>query len=426
MNASRQTTEKYYACIDLKCFYASVECVERGLDPFKANLVVADPARGRGAICLAISPALKQLGVRNRCRLYEIPSWISYITALPRMRKYMEYSSAIYRQYLDFLSADDIYVYSIDECFINLSPYLVMYKKTPRELTKMLMDAIYENFGICATGGIGTNMFLAKVALDVQAKHKPDHIAYLDEETFRKTMWHHRPLTDIWNIGKGTARRLERHGIVDLHGITVAEPQWLYKEFGVNAEYLIDHAWGRESCTMQQFKSYRAKTHSIANSQILFEDYTYEDALIVLVEMVEFLALELVEKQLLCSSISLSVHYSKDFHQPTGVSRHLPQPTDSFQVLEEYFKELYLEAVVKDAPIRKLAVNANKLIWLGSAEQSLFSSYDVDEEKDRDMQQALLDIKGKYGKNSILRGISYREKATGKIRNTLIGGHNGG
>lgn len=426
MIASHQTTEKYYACIDLKCFYASVECVERGLDPFKANLVVADPARGRGAICLAISPSLKNLGVRNRCRLYEIPSWISYITALPQMRKYMEYSSAIYRHYLDFLSADDIYVYSIDECFINLSPYLVMYKKTPRELTKMLMEAIYEKFGICATGGIGTNMFLAKVALDVQAKHKPDHIAYLDEETFRKTMWHHRPLTDIWNIGRGTARRLERHGIVDLHGITVAEPQWLYKEFGVNAEYLIDHAWGRERCTMRQLKSYRAKTHSIANSQILFEDYTYEDALIVLVEMVEFLALELVEKQLLCSSISLSVHYSKDFHQPTGVSRHLPQPTDSFQVLEEYFKELYLEVVVKDVPIRKLAVNANKLIWLGNAEQSLFSSYDVDEEKDRDMQQALLDIKGRYGKNSILRGISYREKATGKIRNTLIGGHNGG
>ena len=426
MSTSLQTTEKYYACIDLKCFYASVECVERGLDSFKANLVVADPARGRGAICLAISPALKQLWVRNRCRLYEIPSWISYITALPRMRKYMEYSSAIYRHYLDFLSADDIYVYSIDECFINLSPYLVMYKKTPRELTKMLMEAIYEKFGICATGGIGTNMFLAKVALDVQAKHKSDHIAYLDEETFRKTMWHHRPLTDIWNIGKGTARRLERHGIVDLNGIIVAEPQWLYKEFGVNAEYLIDHAWGRESCTMQQLKSYRAKTHSIANSQILFEDYTYEDALIVLVEMVEFLALELVEKQLLCSSISLSVHYSKDCQQPTGALRHLPQPTDSFQVLEEYFKELYLEAVVKDAPIRKLAVNANKLIWLGSVEQSLFSSYDVDEEKDRDMQQALLDIKGRYGKNSILRGISYREKATGKLRNTLIGGHNGG
>ena len=190
------------------------------------------------------------------------------------------------------MSADDIYVYSIDECFIDFVPYLVMYKKTPRELTKMLMDAIYERFGICATGGISTNMFLAKVALDVQAKHKSDHIAYLDEETFRKIMWHHRPLTDIWNIGRGMARRLERHGIVDLNGITVAEPSWLYKEFGVNAEYLIDNAWGRESCTMWQLKNYRAKTHSIANSQILFKDYAYEDALIVLVEMVEFLALE--------------------------------------------------------------------------------------------------------------------------------------
>ena len=199
---------------------------------------------------------------------------------------------------------------------------------------------------------------------------------YLDEETFRKTMWHHRSLTDIWNIGRGTARRLERHGIIDLHGITVADSHWLYKEFGVNAEYLIDHAWGREGCTMRQLKSYREKTNSIANSQILFEDYAYEDALIVLVEMVEFLALELVEKKLLFSSISLSVHYSNECQQPTCASRDLPQPTDSFQVLEEYFKELYLEAVVKDAPIRKLAVNANKLIWLGSAEQSLFSSYD--------------------------------------------------
>lgn len=419
-------TEKYYACIDLKSFYASVECVERGLDPFKTNLVVADPARGRGAICLAVSPALKGLGVRNRCRLYEIPSWISYITALPRMRKYMEYSSAIYRQYLDFLSADDIHVYSIDECFIYLSPYLSMYKTTACKLTKMLIDSIFEKFGICAAGGIGTNMFLAKVALDVQAKREPDNIAYLDEEAFKKTMWYHRPLTDIWNIGKGTARRLERRQIYDLHGITTADWRWLYKEFGVNAEFLIDHAWGRESCTMRQLKSYRAKTHSIANSQILFEDYGYEDALIVLVEMVEFLALKLVERQVLCSSISLSVSYSRDCHLPAGGSRQLPQPTDSFQVLEEYFKRLYIESVAQDAPIRKLAVNANNLVWLGRAEQSMFPVYDVDEEKDRDIQQALLDIKEKYGKNSILRGISYREKATGKIRNTLIGGHNGG
>lgn len=426
MEALNKTTEKYYACIDLKSFYASVECVERGLDPFKAKLVVADPARGRGAICLAISPAMKALGVRNRCRLFEIPSWVDYIVALPRMKKYMEYSAAIYRMYLDYLSAEDIHVYSIDECFIYLSPYLPLYKKTPRELTKLLMDNIFKQFGICATGGIGTNMFLAKVALDVQAKHKPDNIAYLDEKLFRDTMWHHMPLTDIWNIGKGIARRLERHGIYDLYGVAHADKKWLYKEFGVNAEYLFDHAWGRESCTMAQLKNYRAKSHSIANSQILFDDYTYADALIVLTEMVEFLSLKLVEKQMLCSAISLSVHYSKDCHLPASASQRLPQPTDSFQVLEKYFKCLYQKITIKDAPIRKIAVNANELIWLGCAEQSLFAAYNIDEEKDRDMQQALLDIKDKYGKNSILRGISYRDKATGKIRNTLIGGHNGG
>lgn len=425
MGAVRKTKEKYYACIDLKSFYASVECVERGLNPLEDNLVVADPARGKGAICLAISPALKALGVRNRCRLFEIPSCFSYTIAVPRMKKYMEYSAKIYRNYLDYLSADDIHVYSIDECFLYLSPYLELYRKSPQELTKMLMDSIYADFGICATGGVGTNMFLAKVALDVQAKHKPDNIAYLDEQAFKETMWHHIPLTDIWNIGKGIAKRLAQHGIYDLHGITMADTKWLYKEFGVNAEYLIDHAWGRESCTMAQLKSYRTKSHSIATSQILFEDYDYEEAKIVLREMVEFLALALVEKQLLCSSISLHIHYSKECFAPTGGNRRLPQATDSFQVLEGCFIELYEEKVLCDQPVRKLAVSADNLVWLGAAEQSLFSSYNVDEEKDRDMQQALLDIKGKYGKNSILRGMSYREKATGRIRNTLIGGHNG-
>lgn len=425
MEANKQTTEKYYACIDLKSFFASVECVERGLGPFEANLVVADAARGRGAICLAISPALKQLGVRNRCRLYEIPSWIKYTIAKPRMKKYMEYSTAIYRNYLDYLSPEDIHVYSIDECFLYLSPYLRLYKKSPREFTKLLMDSIYTKFGICATGGVGTNMFLAKVALDVQAKHKPDNIAYLDEELFKQTMWHHQPLTDIWNIGKGIARRLERHGICDLYGICQADKKWLYKEFGVNAEYLIDHAWGRERCTMQQLKAYRPKSHSISNSQILFEDYAYEDALIVLMEMVELLALKLVEKQMLCNTISLQIGYSKDCYVPTGGSRRLPQPTDSFQVLEDFFVALYKEKTLQNQPIRKLTVCADNLAWLGSAEQSLFAPYEVDEDKDRDVQQALLDIKGKYGKNAILRGISYREKATGKLRNTLIGGHNG-
>ena len=417
---------KYYTCIDLKSFYASVECVEKGYDPFKVNLVVADPSRGRGAITLAISPALKKLGVKNRCRLYEIPSFIKYEIATPRMKKYMEYSGRIYRMYLDYLSAEDIHVYSIDECFIYLSPYLSLYRKTPKELTKMLMDEIFNRFGICATGGIGTNMFLAKIALDIQAKHKPDNIAFLDEEKFKEEMWHHTPITDFWNIGKGTARRLEKKMIYDLYGVAHCEPAVLYKEFGVNAEYLIDHAWGREGCTMKNLQNYHSQTHSISNSQILFEDYCYNDAMIVMLEMVEFLSLKLVETQCLCKSISLFIRYSKDCRMPTGGGRKLPQATDSYQILEGYFLELFKRTTFFDSPIRQIALSANDVVGLAASEISLFNAYDVDEEQDRNLQQAMLDIKAKYGKNSILRGISYHTKATGKIRNQLIGGHNGG
>ena len=426
MDQDANTRTKYYTCIDLKSFYASVECVERGYDPFKVNLVVADPSRGRGAITLAISPALKKLGVKNRCRLYEIPSFIKYEIATPRMKKYMEYSGRIYRMYLDYLSAEDIHVYSIDECFIYLSPYLSLYRKTPKELTKMLMDEIFNRFGICATGGIGTNMFLAKIALDIQAKHKPDNIAFLDEEQFKEEMWHHTPITDFWNIGKGTARRLEKKMIYDLYGVAHCEPAVLYKEFGVNAEYLIDHAWGREGCTMKNLQNYHSKTHSISNSQILFEDYCYNDAMIVMLEMVEFLSLKLVETQCLCKSISLFIRYSKDCRMPTGGGRKLPQATDSYQILEGYFLELFKRTTFFDSPIRQIALSANDVVGLAASELSLFNAYDVDEEQDRNLQQAMLDIKAKYGKNSILRGISYHTKATGKIRNQLIGGHNGG
>ena len=426
MDQDANTRTKYYTCIDLKSFYASVECVERGYDPFKVNLVVADSSRGRGAITLAISPALKKMGVKNRCRLYEIPSFIKYEIATPRMKKYMEYSGRIYRMYLDYLSAEDIHVYSIDECFIYLSPYLSLYRKTPKELTKMLMDEIFNRFGICATGGIGTNMFLAKIALDIQAKHKPDNIAFLDEEKFKEEMWHHTPITDFWNIGKGTARRLEKKMIYDLYGVAHCEPAVLYKEFGVNAEYLIDHAWGREGCTMKNLQNYHSKTHSISNSQILFEDYCYNDAMIVMLEMVEFLSLKLVETQCLCKSISLFIRYSKDCRMPTGGGRKLPQATDSYQILEGYFLELFKRTTFFDSPIRQIALSANDVVGLAASEISLFNAYDVDEEQDRNLQQAMLDIKAKYGKNSILRGISYHTKATGKIRNQLIGGHNGG
>lgn len=426
MNYERKAAEKAYACIDLKSFYASAECVERGLDPFATNLVVADPERGRGAICLAVSPALKAAGVRNRCRLFEIPAHLEYIIAEPRMRLYMDYAAAIYADYLEYVSSDDILAYSIDECFLYLSPYLDLYKKDARALARFLQQRIRERFGICATAGVGSNLFLAKVALDVIAKHAADYLGYLDEEIFRQQLWHHRPLTDFWNIGRGSARRLERMGIYDLYAVAHCEPGRLYKEFGVNAEYLLDHAWGRESCSMEDLRAYRPKTRSVSNSQILFEDYNARDALIVMLEMVEFLSLKLVEKQLACRSFSLSVHYSRDCRPPTGGSRHLPQPTDSLRVLEKYFQELYWQTTLKDAPIRKICVSAGDALWLGRVERPLFSAYDVDEERERDLEQAVLDVKKKYGKNAILRGISFREKATGKTRNLLIGGHKGG
>ncbi|MGM9569711.1 MAG: DNA repair protein [Phascolarctobacterium sp.] len=426
MNNVIEPQDRIYTCIDLKSFYASVECVERGLDPFKTNLVVADPSRGRGAICLAVSPALKALGVRNRCRIFEIPAHIKYITAVPRMQLYMDYSAGIFNSYLEYLSAQDIHVYSIDECFIYLSPYLLLYKMTPKALVQLLVQNIIDKYGICATAGIGSNMFLAKVALDILAKHQPDHMAFLDEALFKEKMWHHRPLTDFWNIGKGTARRLARKGIYDLYGVAHCEQAKLYKEFGINAEYLIDHAWGRESCTLVDLQHYQPKNHSIANSQILFEDYAAADALIVMLEMVEFLCLKLVETQMLCSSFSLSIRYSKDCLPPTGGSRRLPQATDSFAVLEQFFQELFWQTTAPHAPIRQVCVSANDLVWLGRVEQNLFSAYAVDELRDRDIQQALLDVKEKYGKNAILRGLSYRQKATGRLRNKLIGGHNSG
>ena len=288
--------ESAYLCIDLKSFFASVECSARGLNSLTTNLVVADPARGRGAICLAVSPSLKALGVKNRCRVYEIPKGIDYITAKPRMRLYMEYSAKIYSIYLRYISAEDIHVYSIDECFLDVSQYLNLYRKNAKEMAQMLMDAVYRETGICATAGIGTNLFLAKVALDITAKHAPDHMGYLDEEEFRRTIWHHRPITDVWNVGRGIARRLERYGIYDLYGVAHFSEEKLYREFGVNAEFLIDHAHGVEPCTIADIHAYRSKSNSLSNGQILFEDYSAEDALTVMREMVDMLVLELVEK----------------------------------------------------------------------------------------------------------------------------------
>ena len=279
--------QKYYLCIDLKTFYASVECVERGLNPFNTNLVVADTTRGKGTICLAVSPKMKMLGIKNRCRIYEIPSNIKFIVAMPRMKKYIEYSANIYAIYLKYFAKEDIHVYSIDEAFMDVTNYLKLYKKTPLELAKTIIKDIYNTYGITATAGIGTNLYLAKIALDITAKHSVTNIGYLDEEKYKKELWHHKPLNDFWQIGNGMEKRLNKLKIFDMYDIAHTDQRKLYKEFGINAEYLIDHSWGRETCTIADIKAYKPKTSSISNSQVLFEDYSFEKAKLVLKEMVE-------------------------------------------------------------------------------------------------------------------------------------------
>ncbi len=411
-------------CIDLKSFFASVECAERGLDPFKVNLVVADPERSEGTVCLAITPAMKSLGIRNRCRMYEIPKDVEFITAKPRMHLYMEYSANIYGIYLKYVSKDDIHIYSIDECFLDVTHYLKLYKLTAKELAKKILDDIFNETKICATVGIGPNLFLTKVALDITAKHVDDHMGFLDEELFKKTIWHHKPITDIWGIGRGIAKRLARFGVEDLYDLAHCDEKLLYKEFGINAELLIDHANGKEPCTIEDIHTYKTKSNSISTGQVLFEDYNFEDALLVLVEMVDNLELELIEKHLVTNSISLSISYSKDIIKSTGGSMKLPLYTNSSKVLTQYFEEYYRKTTNPNYPIRRLNISFNNVVDDEFETLSLFTDF-ADEEKEFNMQRAVLDIKEKYGKNSIVRGSSLKEKSTARKRNNLIGGHNG-
>ncbi|MBQ8566199.1 MAG: DNA repair protein [Clostridia bacterium] len=416
--------DRMYVCIDLKSFYASCECVERGLDSMTTDLVVADPARGNGAICLAVSPSLKSKGVKNRCRLYEIPSGMKYIIAVPRMKLYMEYSAKIYSVYLKYISKDDIHVYSIDECFIDITDYMKIYGLSAKEMAMMLMDKVLKETGIYATAGIGTNLFLAKVALDITAKHSKDRLGYLDKKIFKDKIWHHRPITDIWNVGRGIAARLESHGVYDLAGVALMSEKTLYKEFGVNAEYLIDHANGEESCTIKDIHNYKSKTSSISNGQILFEDYNFNDAKIVLREMVDMLSLDLVDNNLFTNSISLYVGYSKDVIRPSGGTKKLSEYTNSSKKLVQYFLDYFDSTVKKGYPIRKINIGFNNL-----SENTGFTidimGESEEERREKDLQKTVIAIKKKFGKNAILKGTSLEEKATGQMRNKLIGGHNG-
>ncbi len=414
---------KIYLCIDLKSFYASVECVERGLDPFKINLVVADPTRGGGAITLAATPAIKKLGVPSRGRIYEIPKNIEYITAPPRMTLYMKYSATIYSIFLKFISSEDIHVYSIDESFLDITSYMSLYNTTPKQLAKMILDEIYDQTGITATVGIGTNLFLAKVALDITAKHAKDCMGYLDEDLFKQLIWHHQPITDIWMIGPGTANRLAMLGIKDLYGIAHYNEKILYKLFGINAEYLIDHAWGREPTEISDIKAYRPSSNSISNSQILFEDYNYKDAYLIMKEMVESNVLQLTEKHLVTNHISLYVGYSKNCIKPSRGSRKITNTTNSYRILLEEFKLLYKKIVNPNYPIRQIGIS------FGNVKDEIYEQFDLfadqeDIEKEKRVQEALVHIRNKYGKNSVLKGMNFYEKATQRKRNGLIGGHN--
>lgn len=432
-----------YVCIDLKTFYASVECVARGLDPFTTNLVVADPERTKTTICLAITPAMKDLGIRNRCRLFEIPEGVQYIIAKPRMRHYMEVSADIYAIYLRYVSPEDIHVYSIDECFIDATPYLALYGTTARGFASMLMDAVLAETGICATAGVGTNLFLAKVALDITAKHAPDNIGYLDRPEFERLIWDHRPITDIWNIGPGIEKRLAKLGVHDLRGVTRLDESVLYSEFGVNAEYLIDHAHGVEPCTIAQIKAYEPQGKSMSNGQVLPGDYTYEEALTVLKEMVDQLVLELVEKSLVAESISLWVGYAREAaseeDEPafqgehgrragrksfphTGGTRKLHERTNSLKRLSSRFEELFAETTDRTKPIRRIHVGFGSIMSEDFATVDLFTDIEA-EAQERSLQNAVLAVKDRFGKNALLRGTSLTEKATARERNEQVGGH---
>lgn len=416
---------KIYFCIDLKTFFASVECVERNLDPFVTNLVVCDSSRGKGGICLAITPAMKKLGIKNRCRIYEIPENVEYITAKPRMKKYMEYSAKVYSCYLKFIASSDIHPYSIDEMFLDVTNYLKTYKLSPQKLAKVILDEVFLQTGLTATCGIGPNLFLAKVALDISAKHSRDNIAYLNQDIFKKTLWTHTPLTDFWQIGNGIQKRLSKMGIHTMEQIAKCDQQILFKEFGINAKFLIDHANGLEPTTIEEIKSYRPQNESVSHSQILFEDYTFDKAKIVVTEMVDVLSLRLIENQKICGVVGLTIGYSKNQIEPTGASEKMEICTNVFSVLNEKILKIFEKTTKKDALIRKISIFFGKLQDEQHENNNLlFTKQQL--EKERKVQRVVNNIKQKFGKNSIMRGTSLKQGATQKIRNKLIGGHNSG
>lgn len=500
-----------YLCIDLKSFYASVECIERGLDPMKTNLVVADATRTEKTICLAVSPSLKANGISGRARLFEVVQQVkkvnqerlrhapghqfagasfdameleldpglelTYVTAPPRMALYIEYSTRIYNIYLKYIAPEDIHVYSIDEVFMDISKYLDMNKQTPREFADKIIRDVLKITGITATAGLGTNMYLSKIAMDIVAKHIPPdengvRIAELDEMSYRRYLWGHRPLTDFWRVGKGYAKKLEAAGLYtmgDIARCSVGKPtdyyneDLLYKMFGINAELLIDHAWGFEPCTIADVKAYKPENNSIGSGQVLHCPYDYEKTRLVVQEMVDLLVLDLVDKGLVTDQIVLTVGYDienltdparrKLYNGPVTTDSYgrkkpkhahgtinIEKQTSSTKIIMEAALELFDRIVDKHLLVRRVNVVANRVVREseikkeGQMEQlSLFTDYAAQEkrqaeeaadlEREKKMQKAVLDIKKKFGKNAILKGMNLQEGATAKDRNSQIGGH---
>lgn len=396
------------------------------MNPMTTNLVVADPERTEKTICLAVSPAMKAKGVPGRCRVFQIPKNMEYIMAPPRMQLYIDYSANIYAIYLKYIAKEDIHVYSIDEVFMDVTDYLAMYQMTAKELSIRIMEDVLQSTGITATCGIGTNLYLAKIALDITAKHVEDHIGILDEETYRKSLWNHKPLTDFWRIGAGIARRLEQVGIHTMGEIAQAEEALLYKLFGIDAELLIDHAWGRETTTMADIKAYKPKENSISSGQVLGCDYSYEKGRLVVKEMVDLLCLELVDKGLVTDSITLYIGYSNRIDKkPAHGTATMSVTTSSAKRIISYAMELYERIVDRYAPIHRVNLSFNHVMDERYQQYDLFTD-PAEMEREHRMQKAMLDIKEKFGKNAILKGMNLQEGATTVERNRQIGGHKSG
>ena len=448
--------EHTYIAIDLKSFYASAECVARGLDPLTTNLVVADASRTDKTICLAVSPSLKAYGIPGRARLFEVNQKlkgtdVQYIIAPPRMSYYIEVSSRIYSIYLRFIAPEDIHVYSIDEVFIDATQYLRLYNTNPHDLAMRLVREVLKETGITATAGIGPNLYLCKVAMDVEAKHSaPDkdgvRVAALDEMSYRRKYWTHRPLTDFWRIGKGTVNRLAAMHLYTLGDVarrSLTDEESLYKAFGVNAELLIDHAWGWEPCTMEYIKSYRPVTSSLSSGQVLTRPYKADEAALIVREMTDLLALDLVDKKLVTDQLVLHIGYENGaakgykgpvvadwYGRPTPKPAHgsvnLPGATSSTTLIMKAAMELFDRIIDPSLQVRRIYVVASHVLPEEKADGlqlDLFDEAPVDLARERRQQEAILEIRRRFGKNAILKGMNFEEGATTRDRNNQIGGH---